>query len=96
MDEALASLQERGSFLDACCAALGREPAGLDRVYFAGFAEEFPFASAEALHDFLGRYRQAGTRRFIFMFGDEADGGRFATRDTIEAFAADILRETGG
>jgi alkanesulfonate monooxygenase SsuD/methylene tetrahydromethanopterin reductase-like flavin-dependent oxidoreductase (luciferase family) len=90
-DEAVTSLRERNALLDEYCAELGRDPTTLDRAYFVGWAQEFPFASREALHDFLGRYREAGARRFIFLFGSETAKGAFATRETLETFAAEIL-----
>jgi alkanesulfonate monooxygenase SsuD/methylene tetrahydromethanopterin reductase-like flavin-dependent oxidoreductase (luciferase family) len=90
-DEALARVRERNELLDDYCAQLGRDPASLDRAYLFGWAKEMPFASADALRDYLGRYGEAGVRRFIFWFGNEPARGAVATRETLEAFAAETL-----
>ena len=76
MDESLAAVRERSALLYGYCAEVDRDPTSLDRAYFAGFAEEFPFASADALHEFLGRYREAGACRFVFLFDDVPEEGR--------------------
>jgi alkanesulfonate monooxygenase SsuD/methylene tetrahydromethanopterin reductase-like flavin-dependent oxidoreductase (luciferase family) len=91
MEQALAAVRERNARLDEDCAELGRDPGSLDRAYFVGWADERPFASAEALHDFIGRYREAGVRRFVFAFASEPREGVFATRETLEAFAAQVF-----
>ena len=95
MDEAIAALRERNALLDGYCDEIGRDPATLDRVYFVGFAEEFPFVSSEALDDFIGRCREAGARRSIFQYGNGSESGRFATRKTLDAFAAETLQGLG-
>jgi probable F420-dependent oxidoreductase len=94
-EQAVTALRERNALLDECCAELGRDPATLERAYFVGWAEEFPFESAESLVDFLGRYREAGVNRFLFLFGSAAPG-RQATRASLDGYAAEILaRELG-
>lgn len=91
-EQALARLRERNAFLDECCAELGRDPSTLQRAYFTGWSEdERPFASAEALHDFVGRYREAGAERLLFLFTLESPEGRSLTRGTLDAFAGEIL-----
>ena len=90
-DEALAALRDRNAFLDEACAELGRDPSTLDRAYFTGWADERPFASPDAFVDFVGRYREAGVRRFIFLFGREPREGQFLTRDTLETFLEELV-----
>jgi hypothetical protein len=46
-----------------------------------GWAIERPFGSAESLHDYLGRYREAGTDRFVFSFARRSPDGMAVTRD---------------
>jgi hypothetical protein len=60
------SLRARNDLLDELCADLGRDPASLERAYFFGWAIERPFESGERLRDYLGRYGEAGTDRFVF------------------------------
>jgi probable F420-dependent oxidoreductase len=90
-EQALAALRERNDRLGVACAELGRDPATIGRLYYVGWATERPFASPEALRDFLGRYREAGAERLIFVFTRDAAGGRFLTREALEAFAGEIL-----
>lgn len=48
----------------------------------------------------MGRYRDAGVQRFVFSFGSSATpapydawvtAGRWATRETLEAFAVEAM-----
>ncbi len=94
-EQAAISLRARNDLLDEHCVALGRDPASLERAYFLGWAIERPFESAESLRDYLGRYREAGTERFIFMFARQSPDGAALTRDTWESFAGDILATSG-
>jgi alkanesulfonate monooxygenase SsuD/methylene tetrahydromethanopterin reductase-like flavin-dependent oxidoreductase (luciferase family) len=92
-EDAAAALRERNAVLDQYCAELGRDPASLERWYLVGWAAERPFASPDALVDFLGRYREAGARRFIFLFGSKHADGAVATRDALESFAVATLTD---
>lgn len=92
-EAALAALRERNRLLDAYCQERGRDPATLERAYFFGWADETPFASREALLDYLGGYADAGVQRFIFPFARDARGGAYATREALESFAAEVLTE---
>ena len=89
--DALAALRERNERAGEDCVAIGRDPATLGRLYYVGWADERPFASAEALREFLGRYHEAGAERLIFVFAGAASDGRFLTRDSLDAFAGEIL-----
>jgi alkanesulfonate monooxygenase SsuD/methylene tetrahydromethanopterin reductase-like flavin-dependent oxidoreductase (luciferase family) len=102
-EQALQSVRERNRLLDECCRAIGRDPATVERACFTGWvAPDAPFVSAEAFKDFVGRYREAGVQRFVFSFGSAAypapyDGwvatGRWASREALDAFAADLIRD---
>jgi len=48
------------------CAAIGRDPATIDRLYLIGNTEERPLASVEAFVDFAGRYRELGFTDLVF------------------------------
>ena len=85
------SLRARNDLLDELCADLGRDPASLERAYFFGWAIERPFESAERLRDYLGRYGEAGTERFVFSFARQSPNGMAVTRETWQSFAAEIL-----
>ena len=90
-EEAAAALRERNAFLDECCAELGRDPATLERAYYVGWAEERPFRSVGALRDFIGRYRDAGAERLLFVFAASDGDGANLTRQSLEIFAPEIL-----
>lgn len=93
---AAVSLRARNDLLDELCAELGRDAASLERAYFFGWALERPFESAESLHDYLGRYGEAGTGRFVFSFSRRSPNGTAVTRDTWQAFAGEILTSAAG
>ncbi len=105
-EEALRSVQERNLTLEEHCAALGRDPQTVERTCLAGWnGPDRPFASADAFQDFVGRYREAGMQRFVFMLGSAAypmpykewiDTGAWATRDSLEAFGAQAMWGTEG
>jgi alkanesulfonate monooxygenase SsuD/methylene tetrahydromethanopterin reductase-like flavin-dependent oxidoreductase (luciferase family) len=90
-EQAVVSLRARNDVLDEHCADLGRDPASLERAYFFGWAIEQPFESADSLHDYIGRYAEAGTERFVFSFARQSPEGGALTRETWESFAGDIL-----
>ena len=46
--------------LEQECAALGRDPAGIDRILLSGHTEDRPLASVTAFTDFVGRYAELG------------------------------------
>jgi hypothetical protein len=58
-----------------------------DRLYYAAWADERPFASADALREFVDAYRAAGVTRLLFGYAHDAKGGRFLTRETLDTYA---------
>ncbi len=105
-EEALRSVKERNLILNEQCDALGRNPETIERTCFAGWSgPDTPFASSDAFQDFVGRYREAGVQRFVFSFGSAATPppyqdwvakGAWASRDSLEAFAAQGMSELQG
>jgi alkanesulfonate monooxygenase SsuD/methylene tetrahydromethanopterin reductase-like flavin-dependent oxidoreductase (luciferase family) len=101
IEEALAAIRVRNRLLDEYCGALHRDPATLERGCIFGWSPAgTPFASRDAFEDFVGRYREAGVQRFVFSFGSAATPApydawvtarRWATRETLEAFAAEAM-----
>jgi len=102
-EEAVRSVRERGQLFDEYCTALGRDPATVERACVAGWGgPDAPFASADTLRDFIGRYREAGVQRFIFCFGSAATpapydawvaAGAWANREVLDAFAAQVITD---
>lgn len=95
-EEATAALRARNDLLDEYCTELGRDPASLERAYYFGWAIERPFESAESLRDYLGRYRDAGTNRFVFVFARESPDGIAVTQQAWDAFAGEVLTAASG
>jgi hypothetical protein len=57
-----------------------------DRLYYAAWAGERPFASVDAFREFVESYRAAGVTRILFGYAPNAKGGRFLTRETLDAY----------
>lgn len=57
--------------LSECAVALGRDPAQITRSIVAGVAQDSLWASLDAFHDFIGRYRNIGFTEFIFLYPPE-------------------------
>ena len=98
--ESLAITRQRNEQLDEHCAALGRDPGTITRSFLAGFANEAPFASLDAFHDFVGRYRAVGITEFIFYGLSDAvrsqpiaggPPGRMADHAMLERVAMEAL-----
>jgi hypothetical protein len=99
--ETLERIRECNRLLDEYCSAIKRDPGTVERACIVGWSPAgSPFASHDAFQDFVGRYRDAGVQRFVFSFGSEATpapydewvaAGRWATRETLEAFAAEEM-----
>ncbi|HEX6509346.1 MAG TPA: LLM class flavin-dependent oxidoreductase [Chloroflexota bacterium] len=106
LEEALEAVLDRNRLLDDYCHARNRDPATVERACIFGWSPAgAPFASRDAFEDFVGRYREAGVQRFVFSFGSEATpapydawvaAGRWATRETLEAFAAEAITALQG
>jgi alkanesulfonate monooxygenase SsuD/methylene tetrahydromethanopterin reductase-like flavin-dependent oxidoreductase (luciferase family) len=98
IEETLEAIRERNRLLDEYCRAINRDPATVERACIVGWSPAgSAFASRDAFQDFVGRYREAGVQRFVFSFGSVATpapydawvaAGRWATREALEAFAA--------
>jgi alkanesulfonate monooxygenase SsuD/methylene tetrahydromethanopterin reductase-like flavin-dependent oxidoreductase (luciferase family) len=48
------------------CAAIGRDPASVDRIVLTGNTTERPLASLDAFTDFVGRYTELGFTEIVF------------------------------
>jgi hypothetical protein len=103
VDKPLQEIRKRNYLLDEYCAAVGRDPQTVERAYYAGWAKgEAPFVSRGAFQEFVGQYRESGIQRFIFtwnvagIFVKEASAGLVASRETLEAFAAQAMTDMRG
>ena len=76
----LDGVRERNAYLDE----LGMRG---DRLYYAAWAGERPFASPAALREFVAAHRAAGVTRILFGYARDAKEGRFLTRETLDVYA---------
>lgn len=94
------NVRRRNASLDELCVARDRDPASISRCLLVGLTAETPFASIDALEDYLARYREAGITEFAVywlpeefpdpdMYRDYA--GRFATGEMLERLAREII-----
>ncbi|NUT36751.1 MAG: LLM class flavin-dependent oxidoreductase [Hamadaea sp.] len=59
-------VREQAAHLADECAAVGRDPADLDRYYLIGNTDERPLTSVETFVEFAGRYRELGFTDLVF------------------------------
>ncbi|MER7005934.1 LLM class flavin-dependent oxidoreductase [Dactylosporangium sp. NPDC000555] len=86
-----AAVRNQAAILDERCAALGRDPASLDRYFLVGSTEERPLASVDAFEDFVGRYERLGFTDVVFH--DPRPGDPVLTEDPeiVDAIAERLL-----
>ena len=87
-----AEVGARNRLLDERCAALGRDPRRLRRLFvWAPWVQAAdPWASPEAFRDFVDRYRAAGVTEFVF------DEPRPEQRPILQRIAVELLPELRG
>ncbi len=64
--EVEAIVRTRAAQLDDACAAIGRDPRSIQRIYLVGTTGERPLASVDAFADFVGRYAALGFTDVVF------------------------------
>jgi alkanesulfonate monooxygenase SsuD/methylene tetrahydromethanopterin reductase-like flavin-dependent oxidoreductase (luciferase family) len=90
------SLRERCDQLDQYCAQIGRDPNTIIRSFLVGLTEDKPFASMEAFHDFIGRYREIGFGEFIFYYDyPSMSSDKCLDCETIERIATEAIPALG-
>jgi alkanesulfonate monooxygenase SsuD/methylene tetrahydromethanopterin reductase-like flavin-dependent oxidoreductase (luciferase family) len=60
------AVREQADILAAHCDAIGRDPAGIERIILIGNTTERPLASLDAFADFVGRYAALGFTEVVF------------------------------
>lgn len=97
-------IRERSRLLDEYCREIGRDPGLVERAYLhiGGEVPPAPFVSSDAFQEFVGRYREAGIQRFMFLYMSAAApaswdagvaAGAWASRKALEAFAAQEIKD---
>lgn len=77
--------------LAECCAAAGRDPAEIDRIYLVGNTAERPLASIAAFTDFVGRYQALGFTDIVFHHPRPGDPIWADDPTIVEAIATQVL-----
>lgn len=79
--------------LDDACAAIGRDPATIDRLYLAGtVADEGVLASVEAFRDFSGRAASVGFTDLVFHHPRPDDPVWTEPEAIVEQIAAEFAQ----
>jgi alkanesulfonate monooxygenase SsuD/methylene tetrahydromethanopterin reductase-like flavin-dependent oxidoreductase (luciferase family) len=86
-----AAIRRQTEGLAAHCAALGRDPASLDRIYLSGNTDERPLASLEAFRDLVGRCQALGFTDIVFHHPRADDPVWDDPEEIVEAIASEIL-----
>ena len=89
--EAEAIARTRVSRLDDACAAIGRDPSTIRRIYLIGNTEERPLASVAAFDDFVGRYADLGFTDLVFHHPRPDDPVWNEPEAIVEAIATEVL-----
>jgi alkanesulfonate monooxygenase SsuD/methylene tetrahydromethanopterin reductase-like flavin-dependent oxidoreductase (luciferase family) len=100
-EQNLEETARRNRMLDDYCLELGRDPAEITRSLLVfPRASDDPFASDEAFHDFVGKYREIGIDEFIIFWWredaleygyDRSVVERCADREMLEHLATETL-----
>jgi len=77
--------------LTDACAAIGRDPAGVRRIYMIGNTDERPLASVDAFLDFAGRYGQLGFTDLAFHHPRPGDPVWTEPEEIVEQLATEAL-----
>jgi alkanesulfonate monooxygenase SsuD/methylene tetrahydromethanopterin reductase-like flavin-dependent oxidoreductase (luciferase family) len=77
--------------LDEACAAIGRDPSALQRIYLIGNTEERPLASAAAFDDFAGRYAAIGFTDLVFHHPRANDPVWNEPESIVDEIATEVL-----
>ncbi|HET8524083.1 MAG TPA: LLM class flavin-dependent oxidoreductase, partial [Thermomicrobiales bacterium] len=80
-------IRERNDILNEHCAAIGRDPASIERSLYgwSTLLPADPWASVEAFHEVIGQYRAAGIQEFLI------DAPRDDQRATFERIAHEVI-----
>jgi alkanesulfonate monooxygenase SsuD/methylene tetrahydromethanopterin reductase-like flavin-dependent oxidoreductase (luciferase family) len=77
--------------LEDSCAAIGRDPATIRRIYLIGNTDERPLASVSAFDDFVGRYQALGFTDLVFHHPRDDDPAWDEPRTIVDEIATEVL-----
>lgn len=82
---------EQARRLEGACAAIGRDPTEIDRIYLIGNTEARPLTSAEAFEDFAGRYAALGFTDLVFHMPRPDDPVWSEPGEIVDAIAHAVI-----
>ncbi len=86
-----AAVHRQSRQLDDACAAVGRDPATVTRIYMIGNQEERPLASTDAFDDFLGRQAALGFTDVVFHHPRPDDPAWDEPESIVDEIAVEVL-----
>jgi alkanesulfonate monooxygenase SsuD/methylene tetrahydromethanopterin reductase-like flavin-dependent oxidoreductase (luciferase family) len=89
------ALIQQSEWLAEECAAIGRDPAEIDRYYLIGNTDERPLASVAEFLDFVGRFAALGFTDVVFHHPRPDDPVWTEPPEVVEAIAAEVLPALG-
>ena len=89
--DTLADVRTQTRQLEDACAAIGRDPAAIQRVFMIGVGEERPLASVAAFDDFVGRYADVGFTDVVFHHPRADDPVWDEPESIVDDIATDVL-----
>jgi alkanesulfonate monooxygenase SsuD/methylene tetrahydromethanopterin reductase-like flavin-dependent oxidoreductase (luciferase family) len=66
----LPKLRQRFDRFGEICQEVGRDPKAMRRAYLAGWADDRPFESDQALREFVQAFADVGVTDFMFVLSD--------------------------
>jgi alkanesulfonate monooxygenase SsuD/methylene tetrahydromethanopterin reductase-like flavin-dependent oxidoreductase (luciferase family) len=80
-------VRRQAAWLADECAAIGRDPAAIQRIFLIGNTDERPLASVDAFVEFVGRYRALGFTDVVFHHPRPDDPVWTEPPEVVEAIA---------
>lgn len=85
------AVRQQAELLAERCAAIGRDPADIQRIYLIGNTDERPLASVAAFTDFVGRYERLGFSDVVFHHPRPDDPVWTDDPSIVEAIGTQLL-----
>jgi alkanesulfonate monooxygenase SsuD/methylene tetrahydromethanopterin reductase-like flavin-dependent oxidoreductase (luciferase family) len=85
------AVRRQSAQLDEACAAIGRDPSTVERIYMTGNTEERPLASTAAFDDYLGRYAELGFTDLVFHHPRPDDPAWDEPESIVDDIATEVL-----
>jgi alkanesulfonate monooxygenase SsuD/methylene tetrahydromethanopterin reductase-like flavin-dependent oxidoreductase (luciferase family) len=86
-----AAVRAQRALLEAACADIGRDPAGIDSTYLIGNTDERPLAGVGAFVDFAGRAAALGFTDLVFHHPRPGDPVWSEPEEIVERIAVEAL-----